>query len=74
MNAHSPAPDLRIRDRDFPGPLVMGIINRTPDSFYPAARQMNDVKALDAAVKAVDEGADIVDVGGVRAGRVDPEA
>lgn len=75
MNAHSPAPDLRIRDRDFPGPLVMGIINRTPDSFYPAARQMNDVKALDAAVKAVDEGADIVDVGGVRAGRgrvIDP--
>ncbi|HQW85765.1 MAG TPA: dihydropteroate synthase, partial [Flavobacteriales bacterium] len=50
-------------------PAVMGIVNRTPDSFYASAR-FDD---LDAAVAAVDamvaDGVDIVDVGGVRAGQ-----
>ncbi len=51
-----------------PGPLVMAIVNRTPDSFYPSARQLADDAALDAVDSAVEQGADLVDVGGVRAG------
>jgi len=48
--------------------LVMGILNRTPDSFYDRGRywQMDDFFAL--ADKQVAEGADLLDVGGVKAG------
>jgi len=60
---------LHLHGRDLgPGPLVMAIVNRTPDSFYPAARQPGDVAALQAVDRALAEGADLVDVGGVRAG------
>jgi len=49
-------------------PLVMGILNRTPDSFY----DKGTTYALDALVRRahvlVDEGADLLDVGGVKAG------
>ena len=48
--------------------LVMGILNRTPDSFYDKGATF----ALDAfyarAEALVAEGADILDVGGVKAG------
>ena len=48
--------------------LVMGIVNRTPDSFYDRGATF----ALDAFLRRVDDvveqGADIVDVGGVKAG------
>ncbi|MGI9033051.1 MAG: dihydropteroate synthase [Acidimicrobiales bacterium] len=48
--------------------LVMGILNRTPDSFYDAGAHF----ALDALCRRSDElvaeGADILDVGGVKAG------
>ncbi|WP_066584775.1 dihydropteroate synthase [Cellulomonas timonensis] len=62
--------DLRLRDRTFgPGhPLVMAVVNRTPDSFYAAAR-FDDAGADAAVERAVEEGADLVDLGGVRAGR-----
>src|SRR4051794_9459889 len=46
----------------------MAIVNRTPDSFYPGARQFDPARAMDAVARAVAEGADIVDVGGVPAG------
>ena len=62
--------DLRLRDRVFgPGrPVVMAVVNRTTDSFYAPARY--DEAGADAAVaRAYDEGADVVDLGGVRAGR-----
>jgi dihydropteroate synthase len=58
-------------------PLVMAIVNRTPDSFYAGARQLADDVADAAVDRAVDEGADLVDVGGVKAGPgplVDPAA
>jgi dihydropteroate synthase len=48
--------------------LVMAIVNRTPDSFYSGARQLPDDVADDAVDRAVAEGADLVDVGGVKAG------
>ncbi|MDP9418522.1 MAG: dihydropteroate synthase [Actinomycetota bacterium] len=46
----------------------MAIVNRTPDSFYDRGRTFEERAALDAVQRAVDEGADIVDVGGVKAG------
>jgi dihydropteroate synthase len=48
--------------------LVMAIVNRTPDSFYDQGATYADDAAMDAVDRAVDEGADIVDVGGVKAG------
>jgi dihydropteroate synthase len=46
----------------------MAILNRTPDSFYPAARALADDVAFEAAAAAVAAGADLLDVGGVKAG------
>lgn len=45
-------------------PKVMGILNVTPDSFYKGSRYMSDSEVLKAAVRMVEEGADILDVGG----------
>ncbi len=46
----------------------MAIINRTPDSFYDQGATFTDGAAMDAVRKAVDDGADVVDIGGVKAG------
>ncbi len=61
---------LRLRDRVFePGDLaVMAIVNRTPDSFYDRGATYRTDAALAAVDAAVAAGADIVDIGGVRAG------
>jgi dihydropteroate synthase len=48
--------------------LVMGIVNRTPDSFYDRGATYAFDAALDAADRLLDEGADVLDVGGVKAG------
>jgi dihydropteroate synthase len=48
--------------------VVMAVLNRTPDSFYAGARQLDDDVALRDADEAVDGGADVLDVGGVKAG------
>ena len=45
-------------------PKVMGIINITPDSFYKGSRYNTDEDILKAAVRMMEEGADILDVGG----------
>jgi dihydropteroate synthase len=64
-------PSLVLRGHSFDAgrPAVMAIINRTSDSFFSGNRHADldsAKRALDAAVEA---GADIVDVGGVRAGQ-----
>lgn len=46
------------------GPLVMGIINCTPDSFYPGSRRADTEAAVAEAERMVASGADILDVGG----------
>ena len=51
--------------------VVMAIVNRTPDSFFDQGATFADGAALDAVDRAVDEGADIVDIGGVKAGHGD---
>jgi dihydropteroate synthase len=48
--------------------LVMGIVNRTPDSFYDRGATYAEDTALAAVDAAVADGADIVDIGGVKAG------
>lgn len=48
--------------------LIMAIINRTPDSFYDAGATFNDDAAKSAVHAAVADGADVIDVGGVKAG------
>ena len=60
---------LRGRRYDAARPAVMAIINRTRDSFWPGNRHADDDSARAALDRAVELGADIVDVGGVRAGQ-----
>ncbi|MGV1008065.1 MAG: dihydropteroate synthase [Dermatophilaceae bacterium] len=50
-------------------PAVMAIVNRTDDSFYAQSRYRDLDAALAALDAAVAAGADIIDVGGVRAGQ-----
>ncbi len=45
-------------------PMVMGIINLTPDSFYEGSRQQTNASIIAQASKMIDEGVDIIDVGG----------
>ncbi|HKQ00631.1 MAG TPA: dihydropteroate synthase [Actinomycetes bacterium] len=47
---------------------VMAILNRTPDSFYDQGANFGFEDALTAAERALAEGADWLDVGGVKAG------
>jgi dihydropteroate synthase len=60
---------LRIGQRWFDPscPAVMAIVNRTPDSFYDRGATFAWDAALDRVHQVVDEGADILDIGGVKA-------
>ena len=62
---------LRLRGRTFDAgrPAVMAIVNRTNDSFFAGNRHGDLDSARRALDAAVELGADIVDVGGVRAGQ-----
>ncbi len=55
-------------------PLVMGILNVTPDSFYDGGRYEDTDAAVERAAGMLSEGADIIDVGGAssRPGSVPP--
>ena len=52
----------RLLDLDIP--RVMGILNITPDSFYKGSRYITDKEILKAAAGMLEEGADILDIGG----------
>ena len=52
------------REWDFSVPLVMGVINVTPDSFSDGGCCLDPEKALERALQLVKEGADIIDIGG----------
>jgi dihydropteroate synthase len=45
-------------------PLIMGILNITPDSFYQKSRVTAVSKAIDLAGKMLADGASIIDIGG----------
>lgn len=49
---------------DLTRPNVMGIVNVTPDSFSDGGDFSNTEKAVQHALKLVEEGADILDIGG----------
>jgi len=54
-----------VRTLDFKkGPLIMGILNVTPDSFYDGGRHFNTDVAIGYAIEMIEDGADIIDVGG----------
>jgi len=44
-------------------PLVMGIVNVTPDSFYDGGRFIEPEAAVEHALQLVEEGADLLDIG-----------
>jgi dihydropteroate synthase len=48
--------------------VVMAIVNRTPDSFFDQGAYAENTAAMTAVDRAVDEGAAMVDLGGVKAG------
>ncbi|MFG2099308.1 dihydropteroate synthase [Micromonospora echinaurantiaca] len=48
--------------------VVMAIVNRTPDSFFDRGATFAADNALRAVERAVEEGAEIIDIGGVKAG------
>lgn len=48
--------------------LIMGIVNRTPDSFYDHGATFDLEKSIHRANELISAGADIIDIGGVRAG------
>jgi dihydropteroate synthase len=52
----------RLLDLDIP--RVMGILNITPDSFYKGSRYNTDKEILKAAAGMLEDGADILDIGG----------
>ena len=60
------APRWRCRGRELPlaRPLVMGILNVTPDSFSDGGRHQAPKAAVAYGLRMVEEGADILDVGG----------
>ncbi|MBB4688924.1 dihydropteroate synthase [Amycolatopsis jiangsuensis] len=62
-------PDLVFRGRRITSDraLVMAIVNRTPDSFYDHGATFEEDLAKEAIHRAVAEGADLIDIGGVPA-------
>ncbi|MDG1046661.1 MAG: dihydropteroate synthase [Bacteroidia bacterium] len=49
---------------DVSSPIVMGILNITPDSFSDGGRYVSPYDAIKRAKQMVDEGASIIDIGG----------
>ena len=46
-------------------PTIMGILNITPDSFYDGGRYFDEKKAKRRIAEMLEEGADIIDIGGM---------
>jgi dihydropteroate synthase len=59
-------PSLQLREKilNLKMPKVMGILNATPDSFSDGGEYLNLQMAIDRIGEMIDQGADIVDVGG----------
>jgi dihydropteroate synthase len=61
--AHKPARDALSALLAFGRPLVMGILNVTPDSFSDGGRFIDPAKAIAQAAAMAEQGADILDIG-----------
>src|SRR5262249_2795635 len=56
---------LRTRTLEFPGrPLILGIVNVTPDSFSDGGQFFDEAAAVAQALQLVADGADLLDIGG----------
>lgn len=53
------------RKIEFGKTMLMGIINVTPDSFFSGSRKQSVLEAVEAAKKMIEDGVDIIDVGGM---------
>ncbi len=51
--------------REWDRPLVMAIINATPDSFYSGSRSLSEKHLFETMETAIKHGADILDIGGM---------
>ena len=62
----NPGPSWRVRGRDvsLSRPVVLGILNVTPDSFSDGGRWREPGRAVERGLAMIEEGADLVDVGG----------
>ena len=49
---------------DLSTPRIMGVLNITPDSFYDGGIFNSEQKILNQVKKMINDGADIIDVGG----------
>lgn len=49
---------------DLSTPLVMGILNITPDSFYAGSRKQSEKEIIERASQILNEGGSIIDIGG----------
>jgi dihydropteroate synthase len=52
------------RSEPYERPLYMGIVNVTPDSFSDGGRFLSPQAAVDQGLRLVEEGADLLDIGG----------
>ena len=67
QNITKVCPSLRCRNRTLPlgeRTLLMGVLNVTPDSFSDGGRYFDRDKAIAHGLRMVEEGADLIDVGG----------
>ena len=57
---------IKLKERllDLSGPMIMGILNVTPDSFYDGGFYDNQKKVIDQVEKMINDGASIIDIGG----------
>lgn len=51
------------KELDLSVPIVMGILNITPDSFYDGGKYLSEIKVIERIDQIVEEGAGIIDVG-----------
>ena len=64
VEIESPAWSVRGRELALDRVLIMGIVNVTPDSFADGGRTFDHAAALAHARQLIDDGADIIDIGG----------
>ncbi|MCL6493868.1 MAG: dihydropteroate synthase [Ignavibacterium sp.] len=66
INNYSLIPEFKIGEKlfSFDKPYLMGILNVTPDSFSDGGKYLTEDLAVYHALEMIDDGADIIDVGG----------
>ena len=65
---------LRLPNREliFERPMVVGIVNTTPDSFFDGGRFGSSEEAVEVALSMEAQGADVIEIGGEKAGPGQP--